>query len=81
MHASAPVGPNSTRVGEELRDAVLLRRGALDLDVETLSARVARFQAAARLQRTAFAEDRLLLEHDVAELMPRVRQLTWRFRA
>ena len=39
-----------TRVGEELRDAVLLRRGALDLDVETLSARVAQFQAAARLR-------------------------------
>ena len=43
-----------TRVGEELRDAVLLRRGALDLDVETLSARVAQFQAAARVTTDGF---------------------------
>ena len=57
------------RVGEELRDAVLLRRGALDLDVETLSARVVQFRSAADVQRTAFAEDRVILEHVVAELM------------
>ena len=57
------------RVGEDLRDAVVLRRGALDLDVETLSSRVVQFQAEAESERTAFAEDRLILEHDVAELM------------
>lgn len=57
------------RIGEELRDAVLLRRGALDLDVETLSARVVQFRSAAEVQRTAFAEERVILEHDVDELM------------
>ena len=67
---SAPLGPNSPRVGEELRDGVLLmRRGTLALDVETLSARVVQFRSAAELQRTAFVEDRLILEHDAAELM------------
>lgn len=56
------------RVGEELRDAVLLRRAALDLDAVTLSARVATFRSAAEAQQQGFGEDRLLLEHDVAAL-------------
>ena len=48
---------------------MLLRRGALALDVETLLARVVQFQAAAESERTAFAADTLILQHDVAELM------------
>ena len=69
------------RIGEDLRDAVLLRRAALDLDVETLSERVEQFRSAADAQRAAFDEDRVLLEHDVGALMAEVGESLAAFRA
>jgi small GTP-binding protein len=60
------------RVGEDLRDAVLIRRAALDLDVAALSERVDQFRAAAAVQQQPLVEDRLLLGHDVDALMAQV---------
>ena len=60
------------RVAEELRDAVLLRRAALDLDVTTLADRVDRFRSAACAQQQVFEEDRLLLAHDVDSLTAQI---------
>ncbi len=60
------------RVSEELRDAVLIGRAALDLDVAVLSERVDQFRSAAAVQQQAGASDRLLLGHDVNALMTQV---------
>ena len=56
------------RVGQELEDTLTVRAAALDLDVETLTRRVEEFRAAADLQRQAFEEDRILLDHDADTL-------------
>src|SRR6266536_1734732 len=56
------------RVGQELEDTLTVRAAALDLDVETLTRRVEEFRAGADLQRRAFEEDRILLDHDAGAL-------------
>jgi Elongation factor Tu GTP binding domain len=60
------------RVGEDLRDAVLIRRAALEFDAAALAERVDQFRSAAAVQQQAFVEDRLLLGHDVDALMVEV---------
>jgi small GTP-binding protein len=57
------------RVGQELEDTLSVRAAALDLNVETLARRVEEFRTAADLQRQAFEEDRILLDHETDTLV------------
>ncbi len=56
------------RLARGLEDALRLEAGAAVLDAESLTRRLAEFQAAAEEQRRAFADERTLLERDVAAL-------------
>ena len=67
------------RLGASLRDALAVETAALELDADTLAAKVAEFRAAARIQRSAFDDDRTLLGRDVARLSDRVSQRLFEF--
>ncbi|HTW10690.1 MAG TPA: dynamin family protein [Acidimicrobiales bacterium] len=57
-----------SRLAHELDDSLAVEAAIADLDAATLAERVSRLQAAAAGQRQAFADERTLLERDVAAL-------------
>ncbi len=68
-----------SRLGASLRDAVAVETAALDLDTETLAAKVTEFRAAARAQRQVFDDDRTLLGRDAARLSDGVSRRLFEF--
>ncbi|MFN2607168.1 MAG: dynamin family protein [Acidimicrobiales bacterium] len=57
------------RLGRDLADVLAMEASALDVDAQTLAARVEDFRTAAAHQRQAFTDERTLLARDVAALV------------
>ena len=62
------------RLASALFESVAIERAAANLDLAALGERLSRFRAAAESVRREFANDRLVLEHDVAEICESVGQ-------